>query len=153
VIGVKKKIVEISHFLCLVMGNHFSSHKLLFGFYTICLTIVEVYQNHKTFLKSQHTKKKPFWRELFGIKSLTFGNTKGIICVWSLAYLLIKWPLITHGTTNVHKRLNYLFSTPFTLQDFILLISNPNGGFFKYSYIHKERHTIVPYQLWHIFVE
>ncbi len=152
-IGVKKKIVEISHFLCLVMGNHFSSHKLLFGFYTICLTIVEVYQNHKTFLKSQHTKKKPFWRELFGIKSLTFGNTKGIICVWSLAYLLIKWPLITHGTTNVHKRLNYLFSTSPPFARFYLAHFKPKWRFINTITYTKERHTIVLYKLWHMFVE
>jgi hypothetical protein len=45
-------------------------------------------------------------------KSKSFGNKRDIVCVWSLACLVIGCTLAAHGKILVHKTLDYVFQTP-----------------------------------------
>jgi len=53
-----------------------------------------------------------------------------MVCVWSLACLVIVCTLVANGSISVHKKLDYFFE-PLILRDLIFLVSNPNGGLWR----------------------
>jgi hypothetical protein len=83
-----------------------------------------------------HMHKCFYCNLLFEIKSMLFGNRRDIVCVRSLACLVIGCTLIAHERIRVYKRLNsFLKNSPYFERLYFIHLK------LKWRFVHDYRGT------------